>query len=681
MLMYSLHLSSVYQALAQSQPSMNLQFTTSTFPGGYELGCHNATNGFIDVTVSGGTPPYTYNWSNGAHGSQISNLGAGIYQLQIMDAQGQMVSESIELRSPAALQAFALSSNYNGYEVSRSGGSDGFVDLQILGGTPPYQYQWNNGSVSGKLMDLPAGTYSVSLSDANACSTQLSIQLSEPAALSGSVILQQGVTCAGAQDGAAAAQISGGVPPYNYQWEHGGFSDQALEMQGGQHALQVSDANGATLLLSILVPEPPAIQVQAQLSSYPNGFEVSCHDCFNGSIQVTATGGLAPYQYTWSGSTQAQGAALQGLGEGHYNLLLSDAAGCVYTQSFQLRAPEREDWTVGGNANVSSQNKFIGTIDSSSLAFRTQNVERIKLRGLGGIEIMDTLSLVNYADTSQHKVRPIGINGAGMIIPFELQDIIPGVYYATPECGNVQAWSKQLIITPNGTVMAQNDDIFKCPLEGNVGIGTDMPQSKLDVEGEIAISGTRLHVGLNNRVGINTDSPTEPLDVAGNLRVGSELKTFGTTHHFNSGGNTDIKISNDGANGYIDFEGNPNNPGKLILNGNTNYEIWLDGRTTVAGQLDACRVVVEHSGWCDYVFADQYELPDLNTVERFIKENKHLPGIPSEETLQKENLDLGKMQKMQMEKIEQLMLYVISLNHRVDELGAENQVLRTQIGR
>lgn len=677
MLMILMHLQSAFQAAAQNQPAMNVQFTTSSFPGGYEVSCHNASNGSIEVMVNGGIPPYSYSWSNGANTPQIQNLNAGTYQIQISDAQGQTISESIQLRAPAMLQLFSVNTNYNGYEISSNGGSDGSIDLQSTGGTPPYQYQWSNGSSSEKLVDLPAGNYQVSVMDANACNAQHQVLLQEPPALSGSISLQQAVSCAGAANGMATANVSGGVPPYSYQWEHGGFGAMGTGLQGGQHTVLVNDANGAGIMLSIQVPEPAALSLGSQISSYPNGYAISCYDCFNGSIQVNATGGTPPYQYAWSGTTTAQGPSLQQLGEGNYVLHLTDAAGCLKEESFILSSPEREDWTVGGNTNVSTQNKFIGTTDTSSLAFRTQNIERIKLSGLGGIKIMDTLNLTNYADTAHPGLRPLAIDWAGNVVPFDLQHMIPGIYYATPDCGNVQAWSKQLLITPQGTVAAQNDDIFKCPLEGNVGIGTMTPQAKLDVEGEIAVWGTRLHVGLDNRVGINTDAPAESFDVNGNAMIRESLKTFGTVHHYSNNAYTDVAISNDGANGYIDFHGDIGNPGKLILNGNSNYEIWLDGKTTVAGQLDACRVVVEHSGWCDYVFSEDYKLPGINEVESYIKENKHLPGIPSEETLQKENLDLGKMQKMQMEKIEQLMLYVIELNHKVNALDSENRALKT----
>ncbi|MEY4111430.1 MAG: hypothetical protein RLZZ46_1786 [Bacteroidota bacterium] len=663
---------------AQSIPSMSVEFIISHYPGGYHVSCNNAHDGFIETRVSGGTPPYTYTWSNGAHTPSLQNLGEGNYQLNVEDAQGEILVENIRILAPEALQVFALSSNYNGFEVSQNTGSDGYIEVQTMGGAPPYQYQWSNGSVSSKIFDLPAGSYSVVVSDVNACSAQLHSTLSEPPPLNGSISILHAVSCYGASDGSAIANISGGVPPYTYHWEKGGFAAQNNNLHAGQHALQVSDANHAKILLSIGIAEPAEINISAQVSAYPNGYEISCYDCYNGSIQVNVSGGSSPYQYTWSGASGTQGSFLQNLGEGSYVLKINDAAGCVKEKVFELRRPDREDWTLSGNSGLSSQNNFIGTTDSSSLVFRTYNSERITLKGSGGIEISDTLIFKNFTD-SGNVVRVLGIDRKGKVFPTEpfiLGNLLPN---SIDNCAPVLGWGKHVTNTQQGQVMSVTDDIFKCPLYGNVGIGTSQPQSKVDIDGDIAISGSRLHVGHDNKIGIHTDSPTEALDVAGTTKLRYDLHTYGITSHHSQNGAAQINISSDGSNGYLDFQGDPVNPGKLILNGQSTCEIWLDGKTTVAGQLDACRVVVEHNGWCDYVFAEGYTLPSLSDVEQFIKENKHLPGIPSEQTLIQDNLDIGKMQKMQMEKIEQLMLYVIQLNHRLIAINEEHEKLKTAL--
>jgi hypothetical protein len=675
-----MHIQGSSALLAQSMPGLSIQFRTSLFPGGYEVSCFGAQDGNIQTLVTGGTPPYTYQWSHGAQTPDLQQIAAGSYELLVTDAQGHSVSQTILLKSPAALQAFALTSNYHAYEISKNGGSDGSIDIQTQGGTPPYTYQWSNGSSSAKLFDLPAGTYSLAVSDANACSTSLQVVLHEPAALTGNASLLNAVSCYGAQNGAALAQASGGVPPYTYQWDQGGFSEQAQELNGGDHHVLVTDANGASIMLSVQIPEPPKITVNAQVSSFANGFEVSCHQCYNGQIQTQVQGGTPPYQYAWTGPAGAQSSpALLSLGKGKYELVITDAAGCLAEESFTLNSPEREDWTIFGNQNVNSQTQFIGTLDTSSIAFRTQNTERLKISGQGGIEIMDTLQLKNYNNGQNTGTRFLGLLPDGKVVPTQIFDMDGVILNASSNCANVMAWGKHYTNTPLGPVMSNSDDIFKCPLDGNVGIGTAQPQAKVDIVGDIAISGSRLHVGHDNKIGINTDQPTQALDVAGNTRIANELHTYGSTYHHDANAGSYVEIRSDGSNGYIDFEGNAANPGKLILNGNSIYEIWLDGKTTVAGQLDACKVVVEHNGWCDYVFADDYQLPALSEVESFIKENKHLPGIPSEETLKQENLDLGKMQKMQMEKIEQLMLYVIQLNNKLSHLETENENLKASL--
>lgn len=103
-------------------------------------------------------------------------------------------------------------------------------------------------------------------------------------------------------------------------------------------------------------------------------------------------------------------------------------------------------------------------------------------------------------------------------------------------------------------------------------------------------------------------------------------------------------------------------------------------KLTVIGTVAACEVIVENT-WCDYVFDPEYDLKSLNEVEKFIKENKHLPGIPSEKTVIDKGLNLGDMQKMQMEKIEELTLYMIELNKKVVQLEVENKLLKDKLSK
>lgn len=145
----------------------------------------------------------------------------------------------------------------------------------------------------------------------------------------------------------------------------------------------------------------------------------------------------------------------------------------------------------------------------------------------------------------------------------------------------------------------------------------------------------------NGRIGIGTTSPTSVLDIKGQ--------------------STSLPVLSLKDNNSIE---------KFVLLNNGNVGIGVSNPThklTVAGVIGACEVIVENT-WCDYVFAPEYKLRSIDEVEQFIKENRHLPGIPSEKKVIEEGLNLGDMQKMQMEKIEELTLYIIELKKEIDAL-------------
>src|SRR6185503_12066427 len=108
-----------------------------------------------NLSVSGGTPPFTYSWSNGATSEDISNIGAGNFSVTVTDANGCTTSGSVTLTQSGDLAAATTSVSYNGgYNVSCLGSTDGNVDLTVTGGATPYTYSWSNGATTQDLVNL-----------------------------------------------------------------------------------------------------------------------------------------------------------------------------------------------------------------------------------------------------------------------------------------------------------------------------------------------------------------------------------------------------------------------------------------------------------------------------------------------------------------------------------------------
>jgi hypothetical protein len=139
-----------------------------------DVNCNGGTDGAIDITVTGGTAPYTYSWTNGATTEDLTGLGAGSYTGTITDANGcTAIGGPITINEPA--DTIAISAVVT--DVTNAGGSDGAIDITVSGGTSPYTYSWSNGSTSGDLTGLTAGTYDITVTDANGCTETLSVEV------------------------------------------------------------------------------------------------------------------------------------------------------------------------------------------------------------------------------------------------------------------------------------------------------------------------------------------------------------------------------------------------------------------------------------------------------------------------------------------------------------------------
>ena len=312
--------------------------------------CFGGSNGSIDLVVSGGVTPYTYSWSNGASTEDISGLASGTYSVTVTDANGCTATVSATVNQPAAALAVATTVT----NVACHGGSTGAVDLTVSGGTPGYTYNWSNGASSEDISGLPAGTYSVTVTDANGCSESTSATVSEPAtALTASSGGQTNVTSG--NNGSATVVGSGGTMPYSYSWApSGGTNATATSLGVGNYTATVTDANGCTATQTFEITQACNISFTASITN------VSCNGQSNGAINVTMTSGAGSYSYSWSNGATTED--ISGLAAGNYTLTVSLPNGCEVTETYTVTQPEPLvlSGTVG---NVSCYNAQNGAID------------------------------------------------------------------------------------------------------------------------------------------------------------------------------------------------------------------------------------------------------------------------------------------------------------------------------
>jgi gliding motility-associated-like protein len=319
------------------------------------ISCYNGNNGNINLTVSGGTAPYIYSWSNNLSSQNLLNITAGTYTVIVTDANGCSKNLSVTLTQPLA----PLSSSDTHTDILCKGFSTGAIDLTVIGGTSPYTYLWSNGQTTQDIDTLLSGTYSVSITDAKSCVFNDTIFLTQPLNLLSYTSVSTPINCFGFATGAINISPAGGTAPYTFVWTNSATTEDISSLLTGNYQVTITDANMCVLTSdTINIPQPLAPIVLTGLIDTVN--------CFNGSdgaINLTVTGGTAPYTYSWSNGQTSQD--IDSLISGNYTVIVSDVKGCSDTLILNVSQPLAPINTSGIKVNVLCKGFSTGAIDLS----------------------------------------------------------------------------------------------------------------------------------------------------------------------------------------------------------------------------------------------------------------------------------------------------------------------------
>ncbi|MFM8949371.1 MAG: gliding motility-associated C-terminal domain-containing protein, partial [Bacteroidota bacterium] len=336
-----------------SQPSIALGLSsTQTTP----VSCNSGANGAIDLTVTGGTLPYVYSWSNGATSEDISGLAAGTYTVSVTDANGCTSSLTVNISQPQNALSLSTVSVAN---VDCFGGTNGNIDLNVSGGTSPYTYLWSNGSVSEDLNGITAGTYTVSVVDANGCDGTATININQPAnPLSNTVSVTQQVNCFNGNDGSVDLTVNGGTLPYVYSWSNGSTTEDLSGLSAGVYTVLITDQNGCQDSASVTILQPQ----DSLLANLTSSQQVNCFAGSDGTIDLSTTGGTSPYSFSWSNGAITED--LAGLTAGSYTVSITDANGCTAALTAIISQP-LDSLTIqtSSTQNIACYGDSTGTID------------------------------------------------------------------------------------------------------------------------------------------------------------------------------------------------------------------------------------------------------------------------------------------------------------------------------
>jgi len=603
-------------SLQVSAQTLDVTFNTSEYKGGYNISCYGASDGRLEAIIIGGTPPYSFQWSNGAFTKIIDGLTAGTYSITVTDSLHATVSKSYTLMGPDAMTGSLSVSTYNGgYNVSAQGADDGWITTEIGGGAPPYTYQWSNGAETENNHELTSGAYSVVVRDVNQCQLQLSASLTQPTPLHVVSItspLHNGynVSCKGGEDGAVNLTVSGGVPPYNFQWNNGNFTEDIQNLNAGVYSVKVKDANSVTVDASITLNQPGAIEVSLTAPTL-----LQRQRDHHGHRRGDAVHLFLEHRSEHPEPLQPHGRHLLGAGYG-----------CQRLHQTRRR-------TMTGNGGIDSSSEFLGTTDSTSLILKTNNAERIRIRGAGGVAIqsglvVDSLNiqqnlslggrrLMGYRTSSQNGV---GLFGFG-------QDPDESI-------SSITSCSNPVLNVPTNYQFQGSLQLYGNFSAGSgIGVmemGFDGTNSFIDVVGAPQTPNSN-RLLVNYYCGRDAFICTGPN--GGNVQLG--------------GTNSNIGIGIDPST----------------------IQVSNEFRLYVAHGIRTEKLRVDLQGnWPDYVFDTTYRLMKLHQLKEYINRNKRLPGIPSAFEIKNEGVDVGDMQCRLLTKIEELTLYLLEQQNEINEL-------------
>lgn len=282
--------------------------------------CNGSTDASIELTITGGQEPYDIQWNNGREGDSLTNIPAGIYQATITDNLG-CITRTGFFEIKAANNISAIVSGIQ--EPSCRGLSDGAIFIVHTENAPPYTYAWSNGTTTKNNDGIQNGVYSVTITDANQCSTSLNdIKLQSDKGVRAGIKQIRQPLCASDKNAVAELFATGGTPPYSYVWGNGGSGPLQSQLGSGQYSCTVTDQKGCLDFVLVSVTAPPPI-----LPVIISTEDVRCHGERNGSIKTAASGGTPPYTFLWSHFDLADD--VFNLAAGEYVLTVTDALGCA----------------------------------------------------------------------------------------------------------------------------------------------------------------------------------------------------------------------------------------------------------------------------------------------------------------------------------------------------------------
>ncbi|WP_442266686.1 T9SS type A sorting domain-containing protein [Tenacibaculum sp. ZS6-P6] len=309
------------------------------------ISCKGSSNGSVEANVRGGIKDYTYRWYEESSSTVIgtanilSDLSPGNYYVEIEDANGNTVrSSTIKFTEPEILE-LTLASSY----VSCGIGNDWTITSTVKGGTAPYRYIWNNGETTADLNNIVSGLYEVTVVDINGCSVTKEIELLTPPELIISTEQINDPKCFNGSNGNIKIEVSGGLPPYIYEWNNGNSTNTNNNLTSGTYEVIITDSKGCKISKAYVLANPDEIE-------FSLGEDVTLCKDQTYVLNATIDNGVS-YEWSSTNGLSSTERVIEVSEEGIYSVVITNEDGCIITDEIEIKRSKDD---ISSNFLVSS---------------------------------------------------------------------------------------------------------------------------------------------------------------------------------------------------------------------------------------------------------------------------------------------------------------------------------------
>jgi len=314
-------------------------------PTQQNVSCYGYLDGWCTISIIGGISPYTVDW----YGADSLSLSAGTYLYSVSDVNNCILTDSVTITQPDSLKVTYITTDVQCYAEPT-----GDIDVSVLLVNPPYSYFWMNTTnptymeTTEDVSNLYAGTYLLTVTDADLCAIELQIVVSQPTPISEYLSIQfsnytgYNIACKGENSGWISVEANGGYIPFTYAWNTGETTDSISNLYAGVYTLIITDGLGCIETIQLNLLEPPTnLTGVIQATTDYNGFNISCFNGSDGGIREIPSGGVSPYAWVWDGIQG--GEYLINQMAGYHYVELYDNNNCVWEDNITLTEPPALD--------------------------------------------------------------------------------------------------------------------------------------------------------------------------------------------------------------------------------------------------------------------------------------------------------------------------------------------------